>query len=245
MRRPRSQVQRVTASRHTSGWRSAPEIFVVPHLDGCRQRSKKQRKTSTMVLSLVTVPPAPQFGSLGMGADVSKVGRNGEKDAEICCNMGPAASTATSRPFPRNCRTSQECQLSTARLPSAPRPPTIPALPPYGSWAASTARQPPPQTPSTSPSSRTRRTEKDETIKSRHQTGLQSPTQDARFSFVPSLVRVDSKTTQPTVAIRARLQRPRRAEAHAKSLRLTAPTLSPLRHLHRTPPTTSCPAASP
>lgn len=47
--------------------------------------------------------------------------------------------------------------------------------------------------------------------------------QNAPFSFVPSFVRVNSKTTQPTVAIRARLQRTRRAEAHAKgpeSLRL-------------------------
>lgn len=127
--------------------------------------------------------------------------------------------------------------------PSAPRSPTIPARPPYqidglpGFLGRLDRTSTAPQTPSTSPSSRTRRTEKDETIKSRHQTGLPSPTpQNAPFSFVPSVVRVDSKTTQPAVAIRARLQRTRRAEANAKSLRLANPTPSPLRHLHHAPP---------
>ena len=41
----------------------------------------------------------PAVWQFGNGSGRLEGGGDGEKDAEICCNMGPAASTATSRPY--------------------------------------------------------------------------------------------------------------------------------------------------
>lgn len=153
MRRPRSQVQRVTASRHTSGWRSAPEIFVVPHLDGCRHSRKKQRNTSTMVVSWSASDRSSGPRSLAVWESEQTSRRWG----------GTEKRTQRRRDLLQHATCSKHCHLPTlphqlqnvSRMsivnPSAPRSPTIPARPPYqidgslGSWAASTVRQPPPK----------------------------------------------------------------------------------------------------
>lgn len=154
MRRPRSQVQRVTASRHTSGWRSAPEIFVVPHLDGCRHAQKKQTKASTMVLSWFLHSSCPRSLAVWESEQTSRRWGGTERKTQRRRDLLQHATCSKHchlPTLPPTRRTSQECQLSTARVPSAPRSPTIPARPPYqidgslGSWAASTTRQPPPK----------------------------------------------------------------------------------------------------
>lgn len=87
---------------------------------GTLERSKGTLRRWSCPGPLATVPPAPavwQFGNRSRRLEGGEGRRKGRRDAEICCSMRPAASTATSRPYLTNCRTSQECQLSTrARL---------------------------------------------------------------------------------------------------------------------------------
>ncbi|KAK1835904.1 hypothetical protein QBC39DRAFT_129744 [Podospora conica] len=183
----------------------------------------------------------PAVWQFGMAAGVSKVGRDGEKDAEICCNKD--LQEALPPPDP----TSQAVErLKNPNCQPVDRPHLAPGLVvlPARLIRSMAPMVPGPPRPHVNrpPNAKHFPIEPDETNGEGRDNKVKTPDGPLKsytgcaIFFRPIFVRVNSKTTQPTVAIRARLQRTRRAEAHAKSLRLATPTPSTLRHLHHAPP---------